>query len=85
MSRQIVLLNQRAADLFDLEIRAPITESALIDAVIHYAEAHNGMQGVAFHYDPVMWRILAVNENIRLSMANLIHYMSKCIETAEED
>ena len=85
MSRRIILLNQRAANLFDLEIRTPITESALLDAVIHYAEAHNGMQGVAFHYDPVMWRTLAVNQNIRLSMANLIHYMSKCIEAAEEE
>ena len=85
MSRRIILLNRRVADLFDLLINTPMQESDLIDAVIHYAEAHNGMQGVAFNYDVVIWRALDVNERVRLTIANIMHYMGKFLETAEED
>ena len=85
MSRRIVILNRRVADLFDLSANTPMSESDLIDAVVQYTEAHNGMQGVAFNYDPVVWRILEVDEKVRLTMANLKYYIGKFIETAEED
>lgn len=68
-------VSEQLRSLLKVEPTAQLSIGEIEEGLIEYARAHNGISGVVFHYDPVIWSIFDLEKDTVLKF----YYLEKCI------
>lgn len=68
-------ISEQLRALLNVEPTVQLSMGDIEEGIIDYAKAHNGITGVVFHYDPVIWSMFNLEKDTVLKFYYLEKYI----------